>query len=840
MYQCEVVFEMDVDDVFHLKQIDERNFHNAYDADENKILFRADALFIHKSQKPVVIPVFAAQMKAGDWKWYVRFRLNKLGAWTFRIRVLSQYGNESVKFGFDSKDYERHPNAQRRFVVYDTKQISGPLEAPSQDDNPNYFYRWTQQGKIYERRPFFLLGVARPWVSEKKRTKDPWSLYSYLDRKNELFEPMQHLGDQKTKTKTDLGCNALLHWMSPWESLIVHQSPYEYWYDPLKGEFKWKQSSLIKQKSYYLSDARLEGNDMELGYKRYDQGRARHLDLILDLAKEHNILIFLVVMPHPLLRDCNHKWKGFHFGKGDEKDYKKCENDFKKYKKQPPSQLNGFQLFRNDFGETISIEEFFSMSPLKSGYFPLAKEKLFKHYANFWRYLIGRWTAHPALGGWILIDEMDGVGISSDWWWKNKKLTYEWHDNLIKLLREDESLEKWEENGVSLPYTGDYLRHPVTSSATDYEATYPEKRKEAFVRVKNMTSSSEKKQDANTTNKDESKTTEMLAFRMLNEFKELPDHGTWRGGEGKAQVDFVSHHAYHYVPTWGHWEGTYKRSNGKKFTGWQKSDQKQGAININTDSWLWDSLCMRLYKWSKENAKYKCPLLITEYGCFERDTPSDNYNQYGERYPSYSHFANWASLVLGHAGIPFKWNDGKEFGEMIGRTTAFANNPWNPKLYPNNYYEIQNIVNFLKNVDLSQLRKSSIATEDFRMSVVYKLQKSGKVEKFNVWGLANNELTILIAWIYDRTFSKEKQPLTLKVELMHADTDYRYQWFNTWTGEFMQGDQCQGDKLSDGRGTLEVPFPATFPVGNKKGIADGNDIAVYIRALKKDPFFKDY
>ncbi|HWR25462.1 MAG TPA: hypothetical protein VN278_04420, partial [Methanosarcina sp.] len=118
MLECEVRFDYG-EDTFQLEQIGPRNFHNAYDADENGAFFRADALFTHENKAPIEVPVFAAQMSdRGPWRWYVRFRPTETGRWILRIRVLSQSGGEPVRFGFDSNDYERNPDAQRRFVVY--------------------------------------------------------------------------------------------------------------------------------------------------------------------------------------------------------------------------------------------------------------------------------------------------------------------------------------------------------------------------------------------------------------------------------------------------------------------------------------------------------------------------------------------------------------------------------------------------------------------------------------------------------------------------------------------------------------------------------------------------
>jgi hypothetical protein len=253
------------------------------------------------------------------------------------------------KFGFQEEDYRKFKrSAERVFTVHDAARLPGPLESPGRSDNPRYFYRWQADGTTYARRPYFLLGLARPWDSEKKtrfNPADPWSFYSHLDRETELFKPMQKAG-----------CNVLLHWMAPWEGLLVHQSCDEHWPQPggklPRGPsapyrfetFARVQSPLLKQPC--STNRKLAGSDAELGYKRYDQGRALHLDGILDLAHRYGILLFLVVMPHGLLRDCDHPWGGVHFGKGDEQNQRGQIFHYPPSLLRPPTKSSHYQTPR--------------------------------------------------------------------------------------------------------------------------------------------------------------------------------------------------------------------------------------------------------------------------------------------------------------------------------------------------------------------------------------------------------------------------------------------------------------------------------------------------------------
>lgn len=188
MIECEIKFD---DNYFHHRsEVRPDNYHNAYDADEDFTLFRADAVFLHDGTD-YIVPVFATKDRSGDWKWLVRFRPHFLGNWIFRVRVISWHPSAAATgepsdakrprptggvfyehtFGYkedgssSERDYSKHPNAEKRFSVIGAN-LPGPLQMPGEKDNRNYFYRWSYDGRSYQRRPFFLLGCARPWVGK--------------------------------------------------------------------------------------------------------------------------------------------------------------------------------------------------------------------------------------------------------------------------------------------------------------------------------------------------------------------------------------------------------------------------------------------------------------------------------------------------------------------------------------------------------------------------------------------------------------------------------------------------------------------------------------------------
>ena len=101
MFQCEVTF---ADATFHHQsQLPERDLHNAYDADENFTLFRADAIFTNQGQD-YIVPAFASKDQTGTWKWLVRFRPHLTGSWKLKVRVLCWHPNSDPR---DDKSAKR-------------------------------------------------------------------------------------------------------------------------------------------------------------------------------------------------------------------------------------------------------------------------------------------------------------------------------------------------------------------------------------------------------------------------------------------------------------------------------------------------------------------------------------------------------------------------------------------------------------------------------------------------------------------------------------------------------------------------------------------------------------
>jgi len=797
---------------FHLSGVGEENYHNAYEADENHTLFRADAVWTYESESDeYTVPVYAMQMNRDKgWRWCFRFRPIHAGTWHVRIRVLcwhkdpvgkeldrdhrvskrdgKTYYEHEFGYKYKDEDYKTCPGAARDLEVRGGKRL-GPLETPDprRRDNPHYFYRGQEVDGTYQRRPYFLIGMARPW-----NVDDPgW--HNFLRWDADLFDLMKKYG-----------CNLLYHWMAPWESQLVHQAEKEAWPDARN------------QLQPPFSKGKFRSTKERQAYKRYDQGRALFMDRILAKSQDHQILTLLSVLTHQSLQGATHKWG---------------ENGWDNLA-QPPSQLNGFHLFPRS-AEGLALEDFFRMSPDNEA--EPWQRKLWKHFANFWRYVLARWTSCEALAGWVLIDELEGVGPFVDfWWWRNKAITGPWHNNLLKMLR---GRLPWKEEDRTLPYTGDYLRHPLTVSTTYYP--YPNQEK-----------------DLRTASRAE---VEEYELQKMDQQREWQNCGSWNGtptswSKEPEQLDFLSNHAYQQVPVW---------NEGKTELRWTLSNGR-AQTDVKADRWFWDALCMRLQQWSqvgeggspipeptrrpedwptvtldpKHFTKFGPPIpkprLVTEYGSRERDGPEQSWDHYGKRSPSLTHFANWSGLMLGYAGVPLKWNDGKELGDMIGRPSS---DPWNPggryPRYPVNCYaEMTSIAEFLKGVP-KEVPLDSLYPQAYRIMTKRGTEPGSPNWDYHVWALADTkDKRCFLVWICDRTFQQRKQPdhCLLEIEGALPNAIYTYTRFNTWDAVWLPPLRKGLDTVTaNNKGVLSLELPA-FPRAEKRSdtvsSADRNDIAL--------------
>lgn len=881
-----------------LEKYDPYYRHDAYDADEDYTMFRAEAVFecwdLPVSQKGAppskskyMVPVYAIQEKRGSpWKWKVRFQPTHPGRWRARIWALCWqpgpnvpndlahkgtkrkakksfvYTNGSAftstdefyEFSFGAHlqdqpqaelinpiptlrddDYKTHPQAEAWFSVQTnfTPKAGfpmGPLRKSKNNENIQYMYRsqFDPKAQAYTDKPFFLTGVGRPWVV--RDPKGGWQ--EYLDREKDLFQPMQQAG-----------CNLLSHWMAPWETQLVHQAVQEFWHKG-KGIF-----------SGHPAD-RLQGTNRVKGYRRFDQGRAKHTDQLFDQAKNYDVILLFSIFTHQSLEDYDHPWPERGWGKrSGVRD--KPQLKLKGYGAAiQADKANGFQLFTNPSllgtDPSISIEDFFSMDPASSQSW---QRQLWLHFANYWRYILARWAPHPALGAWVIVDEFEGVGTSDNWWWQKKQGTkvpdtYKWHDRLMELIKEK---MRWSRNSWQLPYTGDYLQHPTTSSTTHYQGT-----NDSHSNLRTPTQ----------------------ALQKLDTYGETKDYLHWLKNK-KEPVDFASHHVYQMAPSPGEWQS--QRIGGKSqrvfqigqrknnrfiprthaqptlFSGWY-APNGDDVKYLNTDRWFWDSFYTRVYNWSQYHKNQT--RLVTEFGAAERDKSSQRWDFFGKRFPAYMHIAVWTGLMLGNAGIPIKWNDGKDLGEMSSRpshsqkTKLPAKWIWSKKNYPvDNYEDIKHLLTFIEGIDLEPLQTLSFQSKNnYIKAGVWLQQKRGssrsqspKLQKnLRVWGLVHPSAQLVLIWIHDRTHGSSGSTFTghVSVEGLQANRKYDYYWFNTWEGHYFKAKQKNKKRTKSVRHTIQtdrmgkaiIPMIEHFPIHSRgPSVAfsvDENDVALHIEVHK--------
>jgi len=769
-------------------------YHNAAAADDDGRRIDCEAIFLDPSGKEITVPVFAALdpdpdpdlefvgTGKGKWRWLLRFRPPASGSWKVTVKARVSHpirvdASDTEKLKQKEPDgltYYEH-KAESVPLSFDVSpgNAPGPLELPAESDNAAYFHRTYQKDGTFGRQPFFLYGMCRPWSVDVPG----WD--SYVDREQDLFPGLQKAG-----------FNVLYHWLAPWDTMLMHQSTEE---SEVTG---WKGGPL-QPKGGSKQEKQLAGTDKSLGYKRFDQTRARRVDALLTLAERFNVLVFMVLLPHPSIRSSKNKSGVSRW------DWTSGPDS--------PGQYNGFALF-----DSISTTDFFKASA--SGGTP-ASRRLWRHFVNYLRYVVARWGSHPGLGAWVVVDEIEDVGDKKESWGTTET---EWHDQVLKLLRDNSF--------------GNYLKHPVTSSAARYEWPYSKTALSA--------------QDT---------------AALLANTKERAGFGNFKGGT--QAPDFYAHHVYPAVPSFK----PPPKPNDPLPTwhaindGTDKATGVNHADRIGNSRWSWDALCQRLSSWSRCFGPMPGkPQLVTEYGAYERDDPVNNvpqkWNQYGERMPALAHFASWAAFSLGLAGIPFKWND-REFGEMQGRPRWLPDGKakdspvWNPQapqgstapLYPVDVYtEVSRLQAFLgdrgNRLDLTVLRER-IASQPQgggtgqRSAEVRDLTGQKKVGSFSVFALCSVNEDLVVGWLYNREFNSAGRPppdARLTIQLTGSGGDYECRFFDTWSGKYLAPTGVPRPVSTNGSKQLLIPLPAAFPKTADKTVAtgaDGNDIAFYLKRV---------
>lgn len=388
--------------------------HDAYDADRDGVYIRIEGEFTHPSGLRLVVPAFAMREKPdGPWSWRLRWTPTQPGVWTAALR-LDAAGTDKVR---RLVELPLDPIA-----VADAPTAPGFLVAPGKDQNPAYLRETRPDGTS---RAAWLFGACRAWVVKSDPTVGLWGADEGIDRQKELF-PVMRRG----------GFNLLNQWMAPWEYLLVHQDRAEYWRRP---DYEWVRRPIPPNAPWSP-------------WQCFDQGRARDFDTLIGQCQDGPIVrLLLSPLPHVVLQNRSHPWNPW------ESNWSPEEN----VEPKGPEKCNGFSAFRAG----MTVWDFFKADPAAAP--EDWRSQLFDHQANLWRYFIARWGSSPALGVWVLMDEIDGIGdAQGDWslksgWWAHPECD-RWHADTIRLFRGELA------RADGLRYSGDPYRHPIHSAATSY------------------------------------------------------------------------------------------------------------------------------------------------------------------------------------------------------------------------------------------------------------------------------------------------------------------------------------------------------------------------------------
>ena len=393
--------------------------HDAYDADRDGRYVRLRAEFRHPTAGTFTVPGFAMRERfGGRWAWRIRWAPYQPGRWTVTVHL---EGRAAPK----SKAVSIVQRVKRPIGATVAPGIEGPLVPPVGKQDPRFLRRLRPDGGS---RAIWLFGACRAWVVRSQDKHNDWFPHEWLDRETELFGPMR-----------EGGFNLLNQWMAPWEFLIVHHDRAEFWKAP-GGKFK--RRPLPKGAKW-------------TPYQCLDQGRAAAFDALVTQCeggpKKPPIRLLLSPLPHQCVQVKEHPWGSQESGWSPEDDAGK----------QTPERLNGFSGFR----KKMSVWAFFEADPST----PLDdwRSQLFDHQANFYRYVIARWSYSRAVGVWVIIDELDAVGnvvgVMKDQkgWWGHPQCG-RWLANIIRMFRG--RLKRSD----GLRYEGDPFDHPLHAATTSY------------------------------------------------------------------------------------------------------------------------------------------------------------------------------------------------------------------------------------------------------------------------------------------------------------------------------------------------------------------------------------
>lgn len=640
-----------------------------------------------------------------------------------------------------------------------------PDPAPSppapKPENQAYLYYRKADGSD---DALFILGAAKPWDTQyyppnfmiRDWTGSPTNSPMWVDWKDQdLFSRDDLLEKMKGAMNFDYV------WFAPWECQLVHnKSRSEFWYE---NNLRKEYANKVPMGEW-------------TGYNYFDQGRAARMDEIVTSHELKNIYLGLSIWPHQSLQYG-------HLGTPPNDYFPNGEVI------NPPGSHNWGEWGWN--GKPLKEEEngFSSLDSELDNFFMAASDEFgvrWLYQKAYYRYVIARWGYSRVLAMWVAVDELEGVGKDSSYWWTFKDSTHPWHDAMINTIRDL-----------------DCFNRAITTSTTAW-----------------------------------------IYNRDPYQEAESPK-GNWIGNPDGAKIDLRTHHAYHMTYYWDQdrnrvWQGM-ANGYGANWGIYQHLDSLNGAHAA-----IWHALCGRMFRWVQNTSTgIKVPWLVTEYGLYERDFTYSPLDKGLVR--SYLHFANWSALASGHTGTPFKWADGLNYGDISPRGDGpFSPNVYpdlvvemkalwrfiNGSTDPNNKFDPVPLS------DLEERKQFNVNTPQGSASTVrcWALASHPQGETYNDY---------VVAWLFDddcstsngpdwgsspRTYTSDqkasKQTHQVLFTNLAPSTQYVLKRFNTWDGNYYGIESV----MTDATGRLLVPV-GIFPTAtiNPDEAWDGADCIIYLQ-----------
>gem|GEM_PF-3829446 len=615
----------------------------------------------------------------------------------------------------------------------DVGQKAGPIRTAKAGENSRYLYHLRPEAGNYNAKPFFALAMAKPWDRQYSYPSyaSGWEGMDIVDR------------SQLCAQLKSAGLNFNYVWFAPWECQLVHNRA--------RSEF-WYENNVRRN----VNGETLVPVDEWTGYGYYDQGRAARMDETIRLHEANDIYVALSVWPHQSLQHGEYVAGQYQGHPWRETGWRSKERD---------EEENGFSSLDSD------IDNFFAAADDTASVGWLWQQ-------NLYRYIVARWGYSRAIAVWVIIDELEGVGNTTTYWWNNNGTTYTWHDEIVKSFR-----------GF------DWLSRPMTTSTTFWNYD-------------------------------------------VDPYKESeePGHGDWVGHV--QTVDLLSHHAYHKVYFWKN--GALRNGQTNDY-GWSQYAPYLNLNNVGDpleqyQAPIWYHLCGRMYRWVENTSARNTPWLVTEYGLFERRLPSQiDSPEFQRRLArSYLHFAVWSAFSTGHMGTPLKWCDGLNYGEMLPRGTG----PFRSDKYPDLTVEMAPLRDLLSQVDIGQLATISAFSvtqpggapstvrcwglKSGTKAILWLFDDDFDQTQGPTWGQS--------ARTYADAQAASKQNHVVHVAGLVGGRAYTVRWYNTWDG----GPTYRTETLTaSGAGEIDIPVGTLATTARAAAEAwDGADAVLIVEQVE--------